>query len=497
MKKVILFVIDALASEVLIPAIDEGRLPNFQSLATHGILREECISIFPSITPASLSSIITGQYPVNTEVPGDYWYDKPNDTVNYIGGDFSAIMGQGLETFVEDFLINLNARFLKADTLFEILERNNFKAACLNFFIHRGIHQYDVELPKPMNLIPTSVTEQSITGPSMLQLGDLHKIDLEGFDFSGLDGFNHRFGFQDDTTMAILNHLVVYDLLPDCTVAYLPDNDWDSHELGPDNAVFTLEHLDELFGKLFDLKGGLQNFLEDHIILIIGDHSQCPLVPDEDERGINLTHLLKDFKLVSAGQSWDEDSEIIACPNLRATLFYFSQIDNQRFNQVAKQLLSDERVDQVFWRGNLLDVEDDGYYVKTAKRGQLCFYPDTDSPMATDHHGNGWSWEGQLGTVDGTVSDNTITFDLYPNAFERLTNILDLERSGDMWATAKPGHTFHLDEMDFEERGSHGALHKLDSTTSLLVAGHDDNLDIPVYPRIIDVAPLILKIFSL
>jgi len=125
MKKVILFVIDALASNVLVPAIDDNLLPHFKALTQQGIFREKCISIFPSITPAALSSIITGQYPVKTEVPGDYWYDEDMDTVNYIGGDFSTIMGGGIETFLRDFLVNLNDRFLKVDTLFETLEKAN------------------------------------------------------------------------------------------------------------------------------------------------------------------------------------------------------------------------------------------------------------------------------------------------------------------------------------------------------------------------------------
>ena len=498
MKKVILFVIDALASEVFIPAIDSGRLPNLKSLASSGILRDTCTSIFPSITPAALSSIITGKYPINTEIPGDYWYDETAKTVNYIAGDFSAILSIGLEIFLEDFLVNLNDRFLKSDTLFEIVEKHDLQAGCLNFFIHRGLHQYEIELPSPMSWIPTAATKKQIKGPSLLHLGDLHQVDLEGFDFSGLEGMSSRFGFQDDTTMAILNHLIEHDILPDFTVAYLPDNDWDSHELGPSNAVFTLEHLDELFGKMFDVKGGLADFLEEHVIVIVGDHGQSPLVMDEDERGINLTDVLKDFNLVGAGQSWVEDNEIIACPNLRSTLLYFSKIDISRFNQVIDQLLADKRIDQVIWRGNNIDGYDNGYYVKTAEQGQLYFYDDTVSPMAHDRYGNGWSWDGHLSTVDGKVSeDNVITFETYPNAFERLKSVLDLERSGDVWATAKPGHTFYLDGMEFEPRGSHGTLHKLDSETSLLVAGHADNLDIPDYPRIVDVAPLILQILDL
>ena len=145
----------------------------------------------------------------------------------------------------------------------------------------------------------------------MLQLGDLHKIELDDFDFSGVEGIGNRFGFQDDTTMEILNHLIKSNQLPDFTVAYLPDNDWDSHELGPDNAVFTLEHIDEWFGKLFALMGGIDAFLDQHTVFIVGDHSQSPLVPDDNQRGINLNQVLKDFNLIDAGKSWDKDNALL------------------------------------------------------------------------------------------------------------------------------------------------------------------------------------------
>ncbi len=494
MKKVILFVIDAFASEVFIPAIESGRLPNFKALASQGVLREACISIFPSITPACLSSIITGKYPVDTEVPGDYWYDETTNTVNYIGGDFSTIMGEGLQAFLDDFLMNLNDRFLKNETLFEVIENSGLKAACLNYFIHRGIHDYEIELPAPLNWIPIISKERKIKGPSLLHLGDLSQIDLESFDFSNLQGMSSRFGFQDDTTFAILKHLIQYQLLPDFTVAYLPDNDWDSHELGPDNAVFTLEHADKRLGELFDVLGGLSAFLEDHTILIVGDHAQTALVIDEGERGINLTEVLQDFKLVDAGHGWEEGDEIIACPNLRASIFYVNHLTKSRFTEVVDCLLIDDRIDQVIWR----EASDNRYYIKTAEDGQLSFYDDSQSPMATDTYGNGWSWAGNLACVDGQVDDdNHITFETYPNAFERLKNVLDLKHSGDLWATAKPGYTFSLESMEIEKRGSHGTLHRSDSITSLLVAGHEVTFDVPKNPRIVDVAPMILNMLGL
>ncbi|MCA9022111.1 MAG: alkaline phosphatase family protein, partial [Planctomycetaceae bacterium] len=73
MKKVILVIIDALASRVVQPALQKGLLPNFQQLIERGVLRRECTSIFPSITPAATCALATGAYPFEHGISGAYW----------------------------------------------------------------------------------------------------------------------------------------------------------------------------------------------------------------------------------------------------------------------------------------------------------------------------------------------------------------------------------------------------------------------------------------
>jgi predicted AlkP superfamily pyrophosphatase or phosphodiesterase len=87
LKKVLLCVIDGWTSRVLVPALEAGRLPNFTELARAGYLDPNCISIFPSITPAALASIITGRYPSDHGLAGVYWYDPDTEDVMYFGDD--------------------------------------------------------------------------------------------------------------------------------------------------------------------------------------------------------------------------------------------------------------------------------------------------------------------------------------------------------------------------------------------------------------------------
>ena len=104
MKKVLLVVIDALAARIAMPAMRNGRLKHFAELAERGALRDECVSIFPSITPAATAAIATGVYPVDHRIAGAFWYDRELDEVAYYGDDFWVVANRGINDFFHDFL---------------------------------------------------------------------------------------------------------------------------------------------------------------------------------------------------------------------------------------------------------------------------------------------------------------------------------------------------------------------------------------------------------
>jgi predicted AlkP superfamily pyrophosphatase or phosphodiesterase len=131
-RKVLLVVIDAATPHVICPAIRTGRLPTMQRLMEAGTMHEASASIFPSITPAATSSIITGAYPAEHGIAAASWFDEARNEVAYYGDDFWLIARQGFGAFVRDFLLRLNGDRLRAPTLFEMLERAGRRAACLN-----------------------------------------------------------------------------------------------------------------------------------------------------------------------------------------------------------------------------------------------------------------------------------------------------------------------------------------------------------------------------
>ncbi len=132
MKRVILIVIDALASRVVQPAMQEGKLPFLQALAEAGTIKWNTAPVFPSITPAATASIITGYYPGEHGIVGGHWYDSDRNRVIFFGTDIPVIWKQGIGEFFEEFLFRLNHDRLLKTTLYQHVERAGLTSACIN-----------------------------------------------------------------------------------------------------------------------------------------------------------------------------------------------------------------------------------------------------------------------------------------------------------------------------------------------------------------------------
>ena len=133
------------------------------------------------------------------------------------------------------------------------------------------------------------------------------------------------------------------------------------------------------------------------------------------------------------------------------------------------------------------------FTVVTADRGRLDFWPATDDVSnVTDVFGNRWQIRGSLTAIDASVDDqNRITYGDYPNALERIASSFDDRRTGTLWVTAKLGHAFRLPKTSVHERGgSHGSLHRLDSTVPLIVSAPSEAVCLGEHLRTVDVAAL-------
>lgn len=502
MKRVLLAVIDALTSRVLDEAIRNDRLPHMADLASVGTYHSRCTSVFPSITPAATAAIVTGCHPCDHGIAGAYWYEPRDDQVVYYADDFWAILNLGPDRFFTDLLYKLNHQRLVAETLYQTVEAAGRKAACLNFMIFHGDQAHALDEPALLEIIPGPITMDTVYGPSILHLGDLVRPNLleHNEQISTKGGPFHRFGFDDAAAGELLVQMAQERALPDFTLAYFPDNDYRSHEVGPGNAVDVLENVDGYLGRLMDAYGGLEAMLDEICLIMTGDHSQSDMDDDEETAAIRLDEILADFNLADAGEGWQSEDQLVACPNLRTAQIYFRSPTEEALQKVTESLLADGRVDQVMRRADLVGSEG-GYYLVTGDRGWIGFWPGEDGPQtAQDPFGATWSWEGSLDAVDGRVSEEgRLDFTDYPDALERIAGALELDNGGHLWVTARPGHEFSLPGTSVHVGGgSHGSLHALDSTVPFLVAGLPPDVTVPSPPlRTIDVAPLCLSVLAI
>jgi len=505
MKKTLLIVIDALASRVVRPAMQAGRLPLMQKLSEAGRVDWKCTAIFPSITPAATAALVTGEYPCGSGINGAYFYDIKDDRVHYYGDDTWPILRRGFTQFFEDFLVRLNRDQLRCDTAFEHVERHGYKAGCLNFLWFRGDVSHKVQVPWIMRLVPWMPSSRTITGPSLLSLGDFvsGEISTTHEKLVGPGGVANRFGFNDAATGQELLALAKANAMPDFTVAYFPNNDFDSHSEGPQASLKNVEAVDHTLQELVGIYGGLEKMLDSLAIVLTGDHAQTNMVPDSDTAGIDLEELLSDYNIVPAGADWNDGDELMICPNMRATQIYLRPKYWLGRDEIIDRLIEDDRIDQIIWR-----ADNSGsnriYHVRTKSRGTLEFgiaddesFPgDVDS--APDEYENRWQWKGELTAVDGNVDrDGVLRFGDYPNAFERIATVFDDDVSGDLWLTCNPGHEFKLDGVTVHPNGSHGSLHADDSFSPLIMAGVHEALMPKRTPRSVDVTPLCLSILGI
>lgn len=488
----------------MLPAMEDGTLPNLKSLSEVGKMDATSTAIFPSITHAALASLATGCYPRESGIPGSYWFEaEDNQVVHYID-DIRAILNRGMGEYMQDIMVDMNRHRLRPETIFEIVERTGFKAACVNHLIHRGLQEHEVNLPLFAKLLPSMSRIDTVGGPAMLYMGDLVRTPLER-ESSPLPyaGLMRRYGLDDQFSADMLLHLAENRVLPAVTITYFMDNDYESHIAGPQNALKVLEQLDGTLGRLFDLYGGIEATLNEFCVIITGDHAQSNVANTDEEAAIVLDELLAQHTIAPIGQSWTEEQNLIVCPNMRTAQIYAKQPDRATIGRVTEDLLADSRVDQVMWRASLLAPDATGYMVITRDRGHLHFWPGSSRSQATesahDEFGCLWNWSGELGTIDAEKQNqNEIKFASYPNAFERIACALDSPNGGHVWATARLGAEFQLQNSTVHTGGgSHASLHMNDSHVPLLMAGMPDDIVIPSSTRTVDVLPLSLAVLGI
>jgi hypothetical protein len=256
-KPVVLIVIDGLTPSML----EATDTPALRFLLEHGTYRRAS-STFPSLTPVCLASIATGGHPDVHGIPHLVWWHRAEQRLVEYGSSFAALRASGLAQGIRDTIVNLNEQHLlpSAETVYEAVEDAGLTAAAINITTYRGRHRHGALIPG----FPP------VGGPKRFFFYSVYESDRTG---APIAWRNRALGSIDAYAAAIGRWLVTRDGF-DLLVFYLPDYDYASHALGPDEAHEALARADASIAALLDSAGGPDEFIDRYGIVLCSDHGQ-------------------------------------------------------------------------------------------------------------------------------------------------------------------------------------------------------------------------------
>jgi hypothetical protein len=297
-------------------------------------------------------------------------------------------------------------------------------------------------------------------------------------------------GIRDRHSACVSAYLVERGLF-DMLLLSLPDNDWYSHKHGPDAQVRSLAQADAHLARVAQAGGGLDEFLSEHAVIVMGDHSQAPI-----SATVDLVHELSEYGVAGPREGPSAEASIAVCPSQRAAMIY--ALDDETRERTRARVASRARrmagVELVCW------LEHDAHgaaaeaVIANADGGELRFAP---GAQWSDARGAGWSVDGDLGVLGMTIRDERLFAPAYPDALARVWAALRCEHSGDLLLSAAPDYEF----LDWGGQahlagGSHGSLRAEDSSTALIICGLAPPEPEPAEWTICDVAPIVTHHFG-
>jgi hypothetical protein len=488
---VVYIIIDGMSTEAFEQATSSGRAPALAFIRERGHYVRDSIAVFPTITPAATSSLVTGEVPARHGIPGMCWYDREAQRyVNYGQSPRAAVI-EGLDQVVRDYMHNLNEEHLSKDvsTIHESLDRLGRTTASINFMVFRGPHKQELRPGFLKRLLFRKPLPEIIYGPKEHYFADVLEGSADGPCRSMLSkrGLEERMKATDAWAACVTRDLLERKAA-DMILFYLHENDHLSHRNGPASQVENLVREDEHVAFVLDAFDSWEQACEEVGFVITADHAQSP-ISDEDEHILAFPDLLDDFKLLrpKPGKEHMDGRDLAAAGNGRVGFVYLNQKRAKKLlRPVTDALVSWNGIDQVMWR------ERDGYVVSSS-RGRVWF-SQADYTGVVDERGNRWRYEGDLAAIDGFVEENDIRTPEYPLAMWRIKSALDLDRIGDVVVTTRL--TYELRDLggaNHKGGGDHASLHVQDSMVPF-VSTLDEP---PLHPSTVDVAPHIIKHFEL
>ncbi|HTB70503.1 MAG TPA: alkaline phosphatase family protein [Solirubrobacteraceae bacterium] len=487
--KLVLCVIDAMAPEMLERTVAAGAAPVLQTLIERGRYVPDCVAAFPSVTPVCAASIVTGVAQDAHHVPGMNWFHRGERRYVEYGSSFRSAQRFGIGRQLTDTVYNMNRAHLSArtPTVFETLDDAGVRTAGTTYLMYRGRHRHEPQRDTALTRIASALMRHSVMGPRELFYADIFASRQTGCR-SGLG----MPGVRDRHSGCVSSFLVEHDLF-DFLLLSLPDNDWRSHKDGPDAQLQSIAQADLQLARVCEAAGGVDEFLLEHAMIVMADHSQAPVTA-----AIALQDELAELGVLGPPRAGAGDAARIAvCPSQRAAMVYAlheAERDAMRASVVALAL-GIEGVEHVLWLARDAHERPSEGILASAEHGELRFGP--GGPL-TDLRGARWSVDGPLAVIGGRVHDGVLLTPSYPDVLARAWSALTCPSSGEVLLSAAPGYEF----LDWGRQahvggGSHGSLHASDSLGALVTCGVELPSPEPAQWAIRDVAPLVLEHFGL
>jgi hypothetical protein len=499
--KLVLCVIDAMAPAQLERAVAAGEAPTLAALMERGLYVPDCVAAFPSVTPVCAAAIVTGTWQDRHHIPGMCWYDRAERRYVEYGSSFRASQRVGLTRQLTDTVYNMNGAHLSRDTptVFESLDDADVRTAGTTYLMYRGRHRHEPQRDSPLTRIASTLMRHSVMGPRELFYADIFASRRTGCRSTlGMPGVRDRH------SGCVGAHMVEHDLF-DFLLLSLPDNDWHSHRAGPEGQVRSIALADIQLARVMEAAGGVEQFLEEHAVIVMADHSQAAVTAS-----IPLAAELAQLDVLAPGARGERGggrgdgstspaeqggSGIAVCPSQRAAMVYV--LDGERperlRSDVVRTVLGIDGVELAMWLQRDAHGAPMEAVIARPGIGELRFCPGGDD---SDLDGCAWSLEGSLAVLDVKRRDGRLICPDHPDAFDRVWSALTCPTSGDVLLSAAPGREFSdLGGQAHVGGGSHGSLRGEDSLGALILCG----VDLPDTPgqwSIRDVAPIVLAHFG-
>ncbi|HWO96520.1 MAG TPA: alkaline phosphatase family protein [Bacillus sp. (in: firmicutes)] len=484
MKKIILLLVDSLMPSILEDCMQQRTVPALQFLVDRGRYWSNCITSFPTMTASVDSSLVTGVYPDVHRVPGLIWFDpQEKEIINYVNG-WKCVRKLGLSNCTQNVLYNLNEKHLskQVSTIFEELAMRGRTSGSINAMVHRSVKKHRVRLPFLLNLSTRFRFHDHISGPDVMTLGAMVQTDVQEIP-KQIQGFKKVYGINDDYAVSATKSLIRSGNIPEFLLVYLPDNDHRVHKKNPNHAEESLIQVDKCIQQILNTFSSWDEALNQYIFIVTSDHGQTR-IGNGKEFNIDLDSLLEHFKVLQLGEDV-KDHDIVVCNNERMAYIY--PLKPEINEQILRRLLSESRIDIIATK------ENEGIRIKEGGSGREVYFK-PNGPY-TDIYGSTWTINGEWEVLDLRLNDGVVDYGDYPDGLSRLYGAMYSQEIPVIVVTTRPRYEFksrfypvHLDG------GSHGSLHKYDSTIPLIITGTEHRINEP--PRLIDLKYFIINIFE-